>query len=202
VDIGRTHRDLAPLFAGFVLLLNLLLGVPGLAAFLIEINDRFGANIAFPCSIKLLTVMRSEAPFFDFDDYQQLVDAVMSIDKRTHLIVLLGGDAGLRVGEIVALQWTDVDFARGHICVRHSHCRGQLTTPKSGRVRFVNMTARLAVSLRQHRHLRNKRVLCKDDGSPLTRQGAWSRVRYAARRAKLRTGVHILVVIRSARIWS
>ena len=48
VDIGRTHRDLAPLFAGFVLLLNLLLGVPGLAAFLIEIDsNRFGPNTAF-----------------------------------------------------------------------------------------------------------------------------------------------------------
>jgi integrase len=145
-----------------------------------------------PCSIKLLTVTRSEASFFEFDDYQRLVEAALSIDKRTHLIVLLGGDAGLRVGEIVALQWPDVDFDRGHICVRHSDWRGQLTTPKNGRVRFVTMTNRLAAALRQHRHLRNRRVLCKDDGSPLTRQGAWSRVRYAARRAKLRTGVHIL----------
>ena len=36
------------------------------------------------------------------------------------------------------------------------------------------------------------RVLCKDDGTPITRQGAWSRVRYAAKRAKVPTGVHIL----------
>ena len=35
-------------------------------------------------------------------------------------------------------------------------------------------------------------MLCKDDGTPLTRQGAWSRVRYAAKRAGLPTGVHIL----------
>ena len=34
VDIGRTHRDLAPLFAGFVLLLNLVAGLPGLIWFL------------------------------------------------------------------------------------------------------------------------------------------------------------------------
>ena len=54
------------------------------------------------------------------------------------------------------------------------------------------MTERLAAALRQHRHLRNRRVLCKDDGTPLTRQGAWSRVRYAAKRAQVSTGVHIL----------
>jgi integrase len=36
------------------------------------------------------------------------------------------------------------------------------------------------------------KMLCKDDGTPITRQGAWSRVRYAAKRAKVPTGVHIL----------
>jgi site-specific recombinase XerD len=41
-------------------------------------------------------------------------------------------------------------------------------------------------------HLRSLRVLCKDDGEPITRQGAWSRVRYAAGRANVPTGVHIL----------
>ena len=47
------------------------------------------------------------------------------------------------------------------------------------------MTERLATALRKHRHLRHRRVLCKDDGTPLTRQGCWSRVRYAAHRAKV-----------------
>jgi hypothetical protein len=48
------------------------------------------------------------------------------------------------------------------------------------------------MALKEHRHLRSQRVLCKDDGTPLTTQGAWSHVRYAARRAKVPTGVHIL----------
>jgi site-specific recombinase XerD len=54
------------------------------------------------------------------------------------------------------------------------------------------MTERLAAAIRQQRHLRSRRVLCKDDGTPITRQGAWSRVRYAAKFAKVPTGVHIL----------
>jgi integrase len=32
---------------------------------------------------------------------------------RTHLIVLLGVEAGLRVGEMMALEWGDVDLATG-----------------------------------------------------------------------------------------
>jgi hypothetical protein len=51
VDLGRAHRDLAPLFAGFVLLVNLLFVIPGLNSFLAEFRGaRFGANGA-PLSI-------------------------------------------------------------------------------------------------------------------------------------------------------
>jgi hypothetical protein len=38
--------------------------------------------------------------------------------------------------------------------------------------------------------LRSSRVLCKDDGQPISR--CWTRVRYAAERAEVSTGVHIL----------
>ncbi|MQA29562.1 MAG: tyrosine-type recombinase/integrase [Luteitalea sp.] len=102
------------------------------------------------------------------------------------------GEAGLRPGEIVALEWVDVDLERRQIRVRHSDWCGELTAPRNGRIRFIGMTDRLAMALRQQRPLRSRRVLCKDDGMPLTRQGAWSRVRYAAKRAKVPTGVHIL----------
>ena len=45
VDIGRTHRDLAPLFAGFILLLNLVFVIPGLNGFLADVRGQpFGPN--------------------------------------------------------------------------------------------------------------------------------------------------------------
>jgi hypothetical protein len=86
----------------------------------------------------------------------------------------------------------DIELDRRQIIVRHSGWNGELTAPKNGRIRYVGMTERLATALRKHRHLGHRRVLCKDDGTPLTRQGCWSRVRYAAHRAKVPTGVHIL----------
>jgi hypothetical protein len=36
VELGRAHRDLAPLFAGFILVLHLVLTIPGLTGFLAE----------------------------------------------------------------------------------------------------------------------------------------------------------------------
>jgi integrase len=40
--------------------------------------------------------------------------------RGTHLIVLLGGDAGLRYGEIMALEWRDVDLHKRLVCVQRS----------------------------------------------------------------------------------
>jgi integrase len=124
--------------------------------------------------------------------YERLVAQAKRSGWRTHLTVLLGGEAGLRCGEMVALHWADVDLSNRRRCVRHSDWQGQLTVPKNGRIRFVPLTERLARALREHRHVRSLRVLCKDDGRPLSRQSLWGRVRRAVRRANVPTGVHIL----------
>jgi integrase len=152
----------------------------------------WGVMKGLPCSIRLVRVPRTDAAFHDFDAFERLLEAAQTIDPRSYVIALLGGEAGLRSGEIVALQWGDVDFERRQIRVRHSDWGGKLLPPKNGRIRVVGMTERLTTALRRLRHLRSPRVLCKDDGTPLTRQGAWSRVRYAAKRANVPTGVHIL----------
>jgi len=152
----------------------------------------WGIIDGMPCAIKLLPISKPAASFHDFDSYERLVETARANDWRTHLIVLLGGEAGLRAGEMVALHWSDVDFANSQLCVRHSDYRGQLTTPKNGRIRFVPLTRRLAIALREHRHLRSPRVLCRDDGRPLTRQSAWLRVRRVVRTANVPTGGHIL----------
>jgi integrase len=115
------------------------------------------------------------------------------MDPRAHLIVLLGGEAGLRCGEMMALEWADVDLGKRQVCVQRSAWKGQVTVPKGGRLRYVPMTLRLAAALRKHRHLRGPHVLCADDGTPLTQRLVQGFVARAARRANLNTvGVHVL----------
>src|SRR5262245_25288609 len=43
--------------------------------------------------------------------------------------------------------------------------QGRIASPKSGRLRYVPLTTRLAAALRDHRHLRGPLVLHQDDGS-------------------------------------
>jgi integrase len=54
---------------------------------------------------------------------------------------------GLRMGELLALRWRDVDFAGSTIRVRASWAASALTTPKSGKVRAVPMAPDVASAL-------------------------------------------------------
>lgn len=67
-------------------------------------------------------------------------------------IYLTAAFTGLRLGELLALRWRDVDFAGQVIRVRASFAGGQLTTPKSGKVRSVPMAPRVAQALAQLSH--------------------------------------------------
>ena len=54
---------------------------------------------------------------------------------------------GLRMGELLALRWRDVDFTGSVLRVRASYYNGQLTTPKSGKVRAVPLAPDVASAL-------------------------------------------------------
>jgi integrase len=62
-------------------------------------------------------------------------------------VFLTAAFTGLRMGELLALRWRDVDFAGRTIRVRASYYLGQLTTPKSGKVRAVPMAPDVAAAL-------------------------------------------------------
>ena len=146
-----------------------------------------------PCTIRLLKVPKPSAVFHDFETYDRLVEAARTTDPQIHVIVLLGGDAGLRLGEMIALEWTDVDLATRQMCVQRSDWNGHITVPKGGRLRYIPLTVRLAAALREHRHLRSPLVLCDDDGRAVRRRTLQNWMRRPARRGKVHnSGVHVL----------
>jgi integrase len=153
----------------------------------------WGVIERMPCTIKQVPASRPAVRFYDFTEFERLVAAAGATDPRALLLVLLGGEAGLRSGEMVALEWTDVDFVTGQICVQRSAWKGQLTVPKGGRLRHVPMTRRLETALRNARHLRGPLVLQRNEGGPLTETLVQTLVGRAARRANLKNnGPHIL----------
>ena len=73
--------------------------------------------------------------FHDFDQYERLLTVARKRDAQAYLMVLLGGDAGLRLGEIVALEWRDVELSARRLTVQRSDWLGHVTVPKGGRSR-------------------------------------------------------------------
>ncbi len=159
---------------------------------LLKKAEEWGVVERIPCVIRLLKTVKSSADFHDFEQYERLVGAARADGPVTELAVLLGGEGGLRCGEMMALEWRDVNFANRQLCVERSDWDGEVTAPKGGRLRHIPLTSRLWSALREHRHLKSARVLCNDDGSPLTRQQVQYRVKRAARTVNVGDGVHIL----------
>ena len=69
--------------------------------------------------------------------------------EQNGAIFLTAAFTGLRMGELLALRWRDVDFAGATIRVRGGYAAGHLTTPKSGRVRAVPTAPDVASALAQ-----------------------------------------------------
>jgi integrase len=159
---------------------------------LLKTAVEWGVIERHPCPIRLLPVPITPAQFHDFDAYDRLVQAAERMGADNCLLVLLGGDAGLRLGEMLALEWSDVDLAKRQLSVARSEWKGLVTTTKGGRVRYVPMTQRLVAALARHRHLRGKRVMVQPNGDNFTMKMVQDRVGDAALAADARVGVHIL----------
>ena len=150
----------------------------------------WGVIERFPCSIKLLKAPKNEASFHDFEEFERIVE--VASEALALLVVPLGGEAGLRCGEMMTLEWTDIDFAKRQLTVARSEWKGHVTMPKGGRLRSMPMTRQLTEALREARHLRGPRVLCDGTGKPLTQKVIQVLVRRTARRANVKPGIHIL----------
>jgi integrase len=82
---------------------------------------------------------------FSPEEVHALVRAAGS--EQDAAIFVTAAFTGLRQGELLALRWRDVDFAGSYIRVTASYTNGELSTPKSGKVRSVPMASEVAEAL-------------------------------------------------------
>jgi integrase len=118
---------------------------------LLKTAAAWGLIKQMPCVIKLLRVPKSSASFYDFEQFERLVDAARADGQTAYLIALLGGEAGLRCGEMIALEWADVNVTKRQVSVARSEWKGHVTATKGGRVRHLPLTTRLTDALKEAR---------------------------------------------------
>jgi integrase len=146
---------------------------------------KWGVLSEMPCAVEFVRTELPEVDFYDFGQYARLTREAAGIGLRVLVLVLLGGDAGLRRNEMIALVPEDVNLSLRLITVRHQDLRGRLISTKGNRPRVIPMTTALHEALAEHLKSRAGRVLVNDQGGPLSIQGIRTWMGWAQREAGL-----------------
>jgi integrase len=136
--------------------------------------------------------LRYDPAAFDFyspEEVHALVRAAAS--EQDGAIFLTAAFSGLRRGELLALDWRDVDFERRSIRVEGNYSHGVVVPPKSGRGRAVPLVDDVAAALarlgqRERFTGPDDPVFCDEAGERLDGSALRRRYRAAQRRAGLR----------------
>jgi len=132
---------------------------------------------------------RAGIDVFSREEVMALVRAASS--ERDAALYLTAAFTGLRLGELLALRWGDVDFDADTIRVERNYTAGREGTPKSGRGRAVPMmeeVARVLARLGQRERFTGARelVFCDEIGRHLVYKSLSDRYKSALDRAELR----------------
>jgi integrase len=105
---------------------------------------------------------------------------------RLRALCVCAALTGLRLGELLGLRWSDIDFSNQTLTVSHSLYRGKLVEPKTESTkRQIRMSSTLAGRLLEHRQgskwtCAGDFIFVRDDGSPELPDGLRKRVLYPA----------------------
>lgn len=70
------------------------------------------------------------------------------------------------MGELIGLQWDDVDFHGGYIEVRRGIVMGEETTTKSHKIRRIDMSRQLQEELKRVKEIRQLDALANNSKMP------------------------------------
>ena len=99
------------------------------------------------------------------EEVEILLETASQSFAEWHPFLLCAVRTGLRLGELRALEWGDLDWRQRFIRVERNYVEGAFTTPKNGHWRNVDMSLQLRATLRLWR--RHQRAAWLQRGRPL-----------------------------------
>ena len=136
-----------------------------------------------------VTWLKTPDPKFDFLDFNEADRLIEASEPEIRPMVFVAIKTGMRLGEMLALRWQDVDLVKGEIHVQRSATRGKVSTPKSGRNRVIALSPNTVAVLKKHRphsKLRGELVFSNKRGELQTRDMVKRPLKRACRKAGLR----------------
>ena len=120
--------------------------------------------------IKLLRLPILEHSFLSFAEGNQLIAAVDT--KMFRAMVTLALRTGLRLGELRALRWQDVDLRNARLVVRRAAWQNLVGVPKSGRARGVGLSGQVVCALQALEQRGGDLTVFCDDKEQMLTKGA------------------------------
>ncbi|MCZ7586948.1 MAG: tyrosine-type recombinase/integrase [Deltaproteobacteria bacterium] len=116
--------------------------------------------------------LKTDAPrprFYTSEETARILEACRAKESAWYGFFLCAFTTGLRLGELCALQWRDVDFQAGKLIIQRSLWHGIEGTPKSHRIREVPLHPRLETTLKALEKEKTTKYVFSKNGKPLTR---------------------------------
>jgi len=130
------------------------------------INDMVGDKLKRP------KVVERQIECFSVAEQKQIEQAVRDGEKPYMLGVLICLYTGLRIGELLALEWSDIDFSNGTLMVDKTchygvNLNGQfgriVDTPKTKTsIRLIPLPKQLIPLMKEHKKIPSKLVISKN----------------------------------------
>jgi integrase len=78
---------------------------------------------------------------------EQMAAFLAAVEPRHYALFLTMARTGMRISEVIGLEWGDIDIAGREITIARAVSRGAVGAPKSGHSRRVDMSEQLAAAL-------------------------------------------------------
>lgn len=190
IDLGAVNRLRAELASkksertGKALSAKTQGNILGVLSSALNYAEDAGAIKAAP-RIRVKSIKAPEVERWTFDQYARIVGSAIVEGATWHVAVLLAGDCGLRIGEILAADYKHADLVAGILQVAQTDYRGKLGPTKGGAPREVPLTPRLVEAIRSLPQIRKGRIVRGEDGEPITESIARNHMHRICRRAGL-----------------
>jgi len=142
--------------------------------------EEWGVISSIP-KIKRLKVMPEKFDYLREGEDEQLLGHA---EEKIREMIFFALKTGVRFGELIALDWNDVDFQEKQITIRHSIVRGVLGSTKNNRIRYIPLLP--SVSDMLIKRAKKQGYVFKRHDQPFTQHYCCKKLYQACRRAGLR----------------